>query len=201
MKKLILLFAMALVMQSCYVTIEIPPCMNGNLTPEQTNSICWLSDTTSLIGLDNDDCIYAINSNQMKDLLIAKDRTIVYRWLPYDMKNNIPIYFVQSYCDENNIELYVITNEYTAAFAEIDNVKNPIFSMNIGDNTTNISDISEDKFYKQLFGNKYKKECYIYYLENGEFVRTEDEIVNEKWRKKWTNVEQTNNKDKIINNS
>ena len=49
--------------------------------------------------------------------------------------------------------------------------------------------------------NKYKKKFHIYYLENGEFVRTEDEIVNEKWRKKWTNVEQTNNKDKIINNS
>ena len=185
MKKLILLFAMALVMQSCYVTIEIPPCMNGNLTPEQTNNICWLSDTTSLIGLDNDDCIYAINSNQMKDLLIAKDRTIVYRWLPYDMKNNIPIYFVQSYCDENNIELYVITNEYTAAFAEIDNVKNPIFSMNIGDCMINVDNKLEDKFYKELFGNKYKKKFHIYYLENGELVRTEDEMMNEKWKKKW----------------
>lgn len=201
MKKLIVLFIVVLVLQSCDVTIEFPPCMNSDRTYEEKNNICWMSDTASLIGLTNDSCIYAINPNQMKDLLIAKERTIVYRWLPYIMENNIPIYFVQSYCNENNIELYVITNKYAAAFTEIDNVKNPIFSMNIGYNITNISDISEDKFYKQLFGNKYKKECYIYYLENGEFVRTEDEIVNEKWRKKWTNVEQTNNKDKIINNS
>ena len=111
MKKLILLFAMALVMQSCYVT------------------------------------------------------------------------FVQSYCNENNIELYVITNEYTAAFAEIDNVKNPIFSMNISDCMINVENKLEDKFYKELFGNKYKKKFHIYYLENGEFVRTEDEMMNEKWKR------------------
>ena len=185
MKKLILLFTVALMMQSCSVTVEIPARNDNSLTSEQRSDICWTSDTTSLIGLTNDGRIYAVNPNQMKDLLVAKEKALVYRWSPYEMENVIPIYFVQSYCNENNIELYVITNEYKSAFTEINNVKNPMSSMNIGDYITDISYKSENKFYKQLLGNKYKKNNYFYYFENGEFVRTEDEIVNDKWREKW----------------
>ena len=57
--------------------------------------------------------------------------------------------------------------------------------MNIGDCMINVENKLEDKFYKELFVNKYKKKIHIYYLENGEFVRTEDEMMNEKWKKKW----------------
>lgn len=189
MKKLILLFTVALMMQSCSVTVEIPARNDNSLTSEQRSDIYWTSDTTSLIGLTNDSRIYAVNPNQMKDLLVAKEKALVYRWSPYEMENVIPIYFVQSYCNENNIELYVITNEYKSAFTEINNVKNPMFSMNNGDYITDIADKWENKFYKQLLGNKYKKNNYFYYFENGEFVRTEDEMLNEKWKKKWTDIE------------
>ena len=185
MKKLILLCTVVLMMQSCNVTVEIPVPDDNSLTSEQRNNICWTSDTTSLIGLTNDGRIYAVNPNQMKDLLVAKEKALVYRWSPYEMENVIPIYFVQSYCNENNIELYVITDEYKSAFTEINNVKNPMFSMSIGDYITDISYKSENKFYKQLLGNKYKKKCHLYYFENGKYVRTEDEIVNDKWREKW----------------
>ena len=185
MKKLILLFTVALMMQSCNITVEVSAYTDYDLTLEQKNNICWTSDTTSLIGLTNDGRIYAVNPNQMKDLLVAKEKALVYRWSPYEMGNVIPIYFVQSYCNENNIELYVITDEYKSAFTEINNVKNPMFSMNNGDYITDISYKSENKFYKQLLSNKYKKNNYFYYFENGEFVRTEDEMLNEKWKKKW----------------
>ena len=185
MKKLILLCIVVLMMQSCNVTVEIPVPDDNSLTSEQRNNICWTSDTTSLIGLISDGRIYAVNPNQMRDLLVAKEKALVYRWSPYEMENVIPIYFVQSYCNENNIELYVITNEYKSAFTEINNVKNPMSSMNIGDYITDISYKSENKFYKQLLGNKYKKKCHLYYFENGKYVRTEDEIVNDKWREKW----------------
>ena len=185
MKKLILLFTVALMMQSCNITVEVSAYTDYDLTLEQKNNICWTSDTTSLIGLTNDGRIYAVNPNQMKDLLVAKEKALVYRWSPYEMENVIPIYFVQSYCNENNIELYVITDEYKSAFTEINNVKNPMFSMNNGDYITDIADKWENKFYKQLLGNKYKKNNYFYYFENGEFVRMEDKIVNEKWKKKW----------------
>ena len=185
MKKLILLCIVVLMMQSCNVTVEIPVPDDNSLTSEQRNNICWTSDTTSLIGLTNDSRIYAINPDQMRDLLVTKEKALVYRWSPYEMENVIPIYFVQSYCNENNIELYFITNEYKSAFTEINNVKNPMSSMNIGDYITDISYKSENKFYKQLLGNKYKKKCHLYYFENGKYVRTEDEIVNDKWREKW----------------
>jgi hypothetical protein len=189
MKKLILLFTVALMMQSCNITVEVSAYTDYDLTLEQKNNICWTSDTTSLIGLTNDGRIYAVNPNQMKDLLVAKEKALVYRWSPYEMGNVIPIYFVQSYCNENNIELYVITNEYKSAFTEINNVKNPMFSMNIDDYITDISYKSENKFYKQLLGNKYKKMYHLYYFENGKCVRTEDRIVNDKWKKKWTDIE------------
>jgi hypothetical protein len=185
MKKLILLFTVALMMQSCNITVEVSAYTDYDLTLEQKNNICWTSDTTSLIGLTNDGRIYAVNPNQMKDLLVAKEKALVYRWSPYEMENVIPIYFVQSYCNENNIELYVITNEYKSAFTEINNVKNPMFSMNIDDYITDISYKSENKFYKQLLGNKYKKKYHLYYFENGKCVRAEDKIVNDKWKKKW----------------
>ena len=180
-----ILFTVALMMQSCNITVEVSAYTDYDLTLEQKNNICWTSDTTSLIGLTNDGRIYAVNPNQMKDLLVAKEKALVYRWSPYEMENVIPIYFVQSYCNENNIELYVITDEYKSAFTEINNVKNPMFSMNNGDYITDIADKWENKFYKQLLGNKYKKNNYFYYFENGEFVRTEDEMLNEKWKKKW----------------
>lgn len=185
MKKLILLFTVALMMQSCNITVEVSAYTDYDLTLEQKNNICWTSDTTSLIGLTNDGRIYAVNPNQMKDLLVAKEKALVYRWSPYEMENVIPIYFVQSYCNENNIELYVITNEYKSAFTEINNVKNPMFSMNNGDYITDIADKWGNKFYKQLLGNKYKKKYHLYYFENGKCVRTEDKIVNDKWKKKW----------------
>ena len=185
MKKLILLFTVALMMQSCNITVEVSAYTDYDLTLEQKNNIYWTSDTTSLIGLTNDGRIYAVNPNQMKDLLVAKEKALVYRWSPYEMGNVIPIYFVQSYCNENNIELYVITNEYKSAFTEINNVKNPMFSMNNGDYITDIADKWENKFYKQLLGNKYKKKYHLYYFENGKCVRTEDKIVNDKWKKKW----------------
>ena len=185
MKKLILLFTVALMMQSCNITVEVSAYTDYDLTLEQKNNICWTSDTTSLIGLTNDGRIYAVNPNQMKDLLVAKEKALVYRWSPYEMENVIPIYFVQSYCNENNIELYVITDEYKSAFTEINNVKNPMFSMNNGDYITDIADKWENKFYKQLLGNKYKKKYHLYYFENGKCVRTEDKIVNDKWKKKW----------------
>lgn len=185
MKKLIVLFTMALIMQSCHVTVEIPPRDDNSLTSEQKGNIYLTSDTTLLIGLSNDGRIYAVNPNQMKDLLVTKEKALVYRWSPYDMENNIPIYFVQSYCNENDIELYVITNEYKAAFTEIDNVKNPMFSMKIVNDITDISDKCENRFYKQLLGSKYKKKYHLYYFENGEYVRTEDEILNDKWKKYW----------------
>ncbi len=185
MKKLILLFTVALMMQSCNITVEVSAYTDYDLTLKQKNNICWTSDTTSLIGLTNDGRIYAVNPNQMKDLLVAKEKALVYRWSPYEIENVIPIYFVQSYCNENNIELYVITNEYKSAFTEINNVKNPMFSMNIDDYITDIADKWENKFYKQLLGNKYKKKYHLYYFENGKCVRTEDKIVNDKWKKKW----------------
>ena len=189
MKKLILLFTVALMMQSCNITVEVSAYTDYDLTLEQKNNICWTSDTTSLIGLTNDGRIYAVNPDQMRDLLVTKEKALVYRWSPYEMGNVIPIYFVQSYCNENNIELYVITNEYKSAFTEINNVKNPMFSMNIDDYITDISYTSENKFYKQLLGNKYKKKYHLYYFENGKCVRTEDKIVNDKWKKKWTDIE------------
>ena len=30
---------------------------------------------------------------------------------------------------------------------------------------------------------------HLYYFENGKCVRIEDKIVNEKWKKKWTDIE------------
>ena len=172
-------------MQSCNITVEVSAYTDYDLTLEQKNNICWTSDTTSLIGLTNDSRIYAVNPDQMRDLLVTKEKALVYRWSPYEIENVIPIYFVQSYCNEINIELYVITNEYKSAFTEINNVKNPMFSMNIDDYITDISYKSENKFYKQLLGNKYKKKYHLYYFENGKCVRTEDKIVNDKWKKKW----------------
>lgn len=185
MKKLILLFTVALMMQSCNVTVEVPVRTDNNLLSEQRYNICWTSDTTSLIDLTNDGRIYAVNPNQMKDLLVTKEKALVYRWSPYEMENVIPIYFVQSYCDEIDAELYVVTNEYVDAFTEVNNVKNPMFSMNIGDYITDITDKWGNKFYKQLLGNKYKKKYFLYYFENGEFVKIEDDMVNEKWKNKW----------------
>lgn len=54
--------------------------------------------------------------------------------------------------------------------------------MSIGSYIKDISEKFEDQFYKELIGNKYDKDKFIYYFENGEFVRIEDEILNEKWK-------------------
>ena len=184
MKKLILFVLLALAMQSCICIKIIHPSyveasFMRDLTSEQKNNVYWTSDSTSLSDLTNDGRIYAINPNQMKELLATKEKAIIYRWLPICKSENCTsLGLTQSYCDEKGIELFVITDSYTEAFTQIESIKNPMFSIDIACFRIEIKDYDDDLFYKELLGDKYDTKNYnrFYYFENGEFVRTYQNI-------------------------
>ena len=181
MKKLFLFIALAFVMQSC-ICIKFPPARDTSflrdLTSEQKNMVCWTSDTTSLEDLANDGRIYAVNPNQMRELLKTKEKVVIYKWLPICTSENCTsLGLTQSYCDEKGIELYVIADSYKEAFLQIESIKNPLFSINIDYFDEDVKHCDEE-FYKELLGDKYDKKNYyrFYYFENGEFVRTYDSV-------------------------
>ena len=187
MKKLLLFIALALVMQSCVVLIDKSPYGESNfmtaLSSEQKNMVYWTSDSTSLEGLVNDGRIYAINPNQLKELLKSKEIAIVYKWLPTCTSENCTsLGLTQSYCDEKGVELYVVADNYNDAFSQIEDIKNPMFSINSGYyvKTNYLLNKLQEQFYKELLGEKYDKKNYhrFYYFENGEFVRMYDSVVN-----------------------
>ena len=185
MKKLLTIITLALLMQSCICIKIIHPSyveasFMRDLTSEQKNNVYWTSDSTSLSDLTNDGRIYAINPNQMKELLATKEKAIIYRWLPICKSENCTsLGLTQSYCDEKGIELFVITDSYTEAFTQIESIKNPMFSIDIACFRIEIKDYDDDLFYKELLGDKYDKKSYsrFYYFENGEFVRTYQNII------------------------
>lgn len=178
MKKLILLFVLALVIQSCCIKI-VPPYRGSadfmmNLTSEQKNMVIWTSDSTSLTNLTNDGRIYAVNPKQLKELLMTKEKAMVYKWLPACTSENcISLGLAESYCNEKGIELYVVLDSYEDAFTQIESIRNPMFSKNVGYFQYETKDVDE-LFYKELLGDKYDKKNYyrFYYFENGEFIRT-----------------------------
>lgn len=186
MKKLLTIITLALAMQSCIcIKITHPSYVEAgfmrDLTSEQKNNVYWTSDSTLLSDLTNDGRIYAINPNQMKELLATQEKAIIYRWLTICKSENCTsLGLTQSYCDEKGIELYVITDSYTEAFTQIVSIKNPMFSMNIGyfQTQTKTGEIREE-FYKILLGDKYDKKNYgrFYYFENGEFIRQYNDIL------------------------
>ena len=184
MKKILTIITLALAMQSCCIKIIHPSYVEASfmrdLTSEQKNNVYWTSDSTSLSDLTNDGRIYAINPNQMKELLATKEKAIIYRWLPICKSENCTsLSLTQSYCDENGIELFVITDSYTEAFTQIESIKNPMFSIDIACFRIELMDYDDDLFYKELLGDKYDKKNYsrFYYFENGEFIRTYKNIV------------------------
>ena len=108
MKKLLLFIALALVMQSCICVHVIGRKTHfmRDLTDEQKNNVCWTSDSISLIGMKNDNRIYAINAHQMKELLKTNEKAIIYQWSPHcSSENCTSLGLTQSYCDEKGIEL------------------------------------------------------------------------------------------------
>lgn len=185
MKKLFLFIALALVMQSCICVHVIGRKTHfmRDLTDEQKNNVCWTSDSISLIGMKNDNRIYAINAHQMKELLKTNEKAIIYQWSPHcSSENCTSLGLTQSYCDEKGVELYVVADNYNDAFSQIEDIKNPMFSINSGYyvKTNYLLNKLQEQFYKELLGEKYDKKNYhrFYYFENGEFVRMYDSVVN-----------------------
>ena len=152
-----------------------------DLTDEQKNNVCWTSDSISLIGMKNDNRIYAINAHQMKELLKTNEKAIIYQWSPHcSSENCTSLGLTQSYCDEKGIELYVVVDYYADAFSQIESIKNPLLSISERYYNTELTQELSELFYKELLGEKYDKKNYhrFYYFENGEFVRTYDSVNN-----------------------
>jgi hypothetical protein len=183
MKKLSLFIALAFVMQSCICVHVIGRKTHfmRDLTDEQKNNVCWTTDSISLIGMKNDNRIYAINAHQMKELLKTNEKAVIYQWSPHcSSENCTSLGLTQSYCDEKGIELYVVIDYYADAFSQIESIRNPLLSISERHYNTELAQELREIFYKELLGDKYDKKNYsrFYYFENGEFLKTYNSINN-----------------------
>jgi len=89
--------------------------------------------------------IYVVNGKEIKNCIEnTKKDALVYIWGP-KCKSKIcyPLNIIQSECDENNIELYIVAEYYDSELMDIHyNIKNPIYGIDID-------------YYKKKLSSKY----------------------------------------------
>lgn len=149
-----------------------------DLTPEQQNKVVWGATDDEFLSFANDGRIYAINGKQMKKLVEAHPKAIVYQWSPHCKSESCLILIaMQTFCDQNGIALFVIADYFHDSFSQIHALSNPLYIADERYYKTSVCHKLEKLFYIDLLGEENynaTKEISWYryaYFEKGKFVR------------------------------
>lgn len=167
-----------IVFQSGCVVMGYRTHFSRDLTPEQQSKVIWGTIDDELLSLTNNGRIYAINGKQIKQLVEAQPKAIVYQWSPHcSSENCLSLSAMQSFCDQNGIALFVVADYFHESFSQIHALSNPLYIADERYYKTTVCQKLEKRFYIDLLGeesyNKTKDiSWYRYaYFENGEFVK------------------------------
>lgn len=115
--------------------------------------------------------VYIINAKQINNCLNKYQKSIVYIWDPHcTAESCISPTLLQSYCDLENIELFVVIEYYDGAeLSQYYDLKHPIFGIDTQYYKTDFTDRYRKLFEKDLCGqnNSYSR---MIYFENGEYM-------------------------------
>ena len=149
-----------------------------DLTKEEQRRVVWDATDNELPSLANDGRIYAINGNQMMQLVEAQPKAIVYRWSPHcSSESCLPLSAMQTFCDQNGIALFVVADYFHESFSQIHALSNPLYIANERYYKTSVCPKLEKLFYTDLLGEETYNATkdiswYRYtYFESGRFVK------------------------------
>ncbi len=169
---------MLLIVQGGCAIIGYRTHFSRDLTPEQQSKVVWGATNDELLSLTNDGRIYAINGKQLKQLVEAQPKAIVYRWSPHCTSESCLILgAMQTFCDQNGITLFVVADYFHESFSQIHAISNPLYIANEHYYKTSICHKLEKRFYIDLLGEETYNATkdiswyrYIYF-KNGKFVK------------------------------
>lgn len=150
-----------------------------DLSEEERHSVVWTNRDDTLKNIKNDGRIYAITGNQLSDMLSDYPQALVYEWSPTCKSDKcVSLNYIQHFCDENSVELFVVVDSFQGAFTQITELtQHPLFVRNSLIYGSKRSKVLCERFYIDLLGNdiyeKHKDELrqrYLYF-ENGDFVK------------------------------
>ena len=174
----ILILLLLLIFQSGCVVMGYRTHFSRDLTPEQQSKVVWGATDDELLSLTNDGRIYAINGKQMKQLVEAQPKAMVYQWSPHCTSENCqPLSAMQSFCDQNGIALFVVADYFHESFSQIHALSGPLYIADERYYKTSVCPKLEKRFYIDLLGEETYNETkeinwYRYaYFENGRFVK------------------------------
>ena len=174
----ILILLLLLIFQSGCVVMGYRTHFSRDLTPEQQSKVVWSATNDELLSLTNDGRIYAINGKQMRQLVEAQPKAMVYQWSPHcTSKSCQPLSAMQSFCDQNGIALFVVADYFHDSFTQIHALSNPLYIADERYYKTSVCHKLEKQFYTDLLGEETYKankdiSWYRYiYFESGRFVK------------------------------
>lgn len=177
MQKNILLVLSLFLFSGCRV-LGVRTHFERDLDIEERQKVIWMQECDAIDNLKNDGCIYAITGTQLKKCLARSEKALVYHWDPHCSSEFChPLSVVQHFCEEHDVDLFVITEFFMDCFSQIKSLKDfPLLAINERYYATDNCQRLENLFYTDLIGEDiYKQNAeiswYRYsYYENGNFV-------------------------------
>ena len=131
----------------------------------------------------NDGNIYAINGNELKEILKAKEKSIIYKWSPFCHSSVcITLNASQKYCDANGYNLFVVLDYYDALPEAKAPSHKPAYPLLISNHIyykTGFVDKSRNKLIKDLVGKENIKSVNysrFLFFEGDKFVGAKDSL-------------------------
>ncbi|WP_196885658.1 hypothetical protein [Aureivirga sp. CE67] len=142
---------------------------NPNLIQFPKSAICELENKETPV-------IYKIHGEELKSCLNNYDKSIIYLWSPNCTSDVcIPLDLAQDYCDQNNIELFVVAEYYDAKkMKENYTIERPIFSIDTKFYKTDLTNKYLRAFFEDVTNQKMKDFEKFYFFEKDELKSSVD---------------------------
>lgn len=150
-----------------------------DLSLEEQQKVVWTTEDKSICDLENDSLVYAVSGEQLKNCITQYDKVLVYYWDPHCSADAChPLSAMQYFCDEKDIEFFVIVEYYWDCFSQIGSLKShPLLVANERHYGTDKCRKLDELFFTDLIGKENyerNKEISWYryaYFEHGDFVK------------------------------
>lgn len=123
--------------------------------------------------------IVVINGLDLKKCLAKKGNSLIYIWGPKcTSKLCFPLEVVQNYCDEKNIDLYIVAEYYDSELMMVShNIKRPIFGIDTKHYKTSLTRKYINLFLNDMDISTVNEERYLY-IKDGIFLKSAESIYD-----------------------
>ena len=172
----------------CIIAFILTSCFKGSIQGlssgyENKKDLIEVEFVDNLSPNSNNEILYAMNGKTLKNELMNYNNSLIYIWSPNCHSDVcVPPKSVQEYCNQNNIELFVILEYYDEKVNDfIGTTKNPILIADHFYYQTNLVNKYNKLFLEDVLGFKPEsKDPVIWnrylFLEKGKFIQSKEHI-------------------------